>query len=103
MAQAIARSAARISFPLAVVMIAFGCGGAPTAPLPLSTSTAPTPTPISPPTLTAYHVSGIVTGDNDSPVAGAQLTLSYDHSFKTAKASTDARGHYSFAFDTAQR
>jgi hypothetical protein len=50
-----------------------------------------------------YQVTGIVTDDNDSPVANAHLTLYYDNSFKTAKTSTDARGYYSIAFESALR
>lgn len=50
-----------------------------------------------------YQVSGIVTEDNDSPIANAQLTLYYDNSFKSAKTSTDARGYYSMVFESAHR
>jgi hypothetical protein len=50
-----------------------------------------------------HQVSGIVTDDNDSPIANAQLTLYYDNSFKSAKTSTDARGSYSIVFESALR
>jgi len=43
----------------------------------------------------------MVTDDNDSPVANAQLTQYYDNSFKTAKTSTDGRGYYSIVFESA--
>ena len=50
-----------------------------------------------------YHVSGIVTDDKGSPIANAPLTLYYDNKFKTIKASTDPRGHYSSVFESGQR
>jgi hypothetical protein len=109
--QDIARSTARISLTVAVLVIALGCGRSPTAPLPLPTAnttptatpTPPTPAPAPGPGLMTYQVSGIVTDDNDSPIANAQLTLLYDNSFKSAKTSTDARGYYSIVFESALR
>jgi hypothetical protein len=102
--QEIARRAARISLPVAVLVIALGCGRSPTGsttPTPAPTPT-PTPTPPTPaPGPVTYHVSGMVADDNDSPVANAQLTLYYDNSFKTAKTSTDGRGYYSIVFESA--
>ena len=98
MAQNIARRLAGISLSMAVFMVALGCEDrSPSAPLPVVTeNTTPTPTP----TPTRYNLSGIVTHDAGSPVANAQLELYYDNTFKTAKTSTDARGHYSIAFET---
>jgi hypothetical protein len=48
-------------------------------------------------------VSGIVADDIDVPIANAQLALYYQNSFKTAETSTDARGHYSIVFESADR
>src|SRR5689334_3964117 len=58
--------------------------------------TAPVP-PFPAPTLTNYHLSGIVTDEGGSPVANAQLTLDYN-SFQKLTTSTDAHGHYDLAF-----
>jgi len=96
--QDIARSTARISLPVAFLIVALGCEvRSPSAPQPELTETlAPTPStsPI------RYNLSGIVTDDDGLPVVNAQLELYHDNTFKTAKTSTDARGHYSITFET---
>jgi hypothetical protein len=89
MAQKVARSIAGISLPVAVVMIAIGCGNTRSAPL---TTTEPTP----PPALGNYQLAGIVTDDNDLPVADAPLTF-YSNNSANKSVRTDARGHYSIA------
>jgi hypothetical protein len=61
-------------------------------------ASTPAPTPTSTPI--RYNVSGSVTDEDGLPVANAELTLSYDNSFKSARTSTDARGHYSIAFES---
>ena len=86
MTQDIARRTTGISLSFAVLVVALGCDArSPFAPI-------PPPTPA-----TKYNLSGIVTDDNGSPVANAELTLSYDTS-KSAETSTDASGRYSIAF-----
>jgi hypothetical protein len=94
MTQNIARSTAKISLPVALLIVALGCDGrSPSAPGP---ATGPvTPTPI------RYNLSGMVTDEVGSPVADAQLALYYDNTFKTAKTSTDARGNYSITFESS--
>ena len=99
MTQDIARRTARISLSVAVLIVALGCDS-PTAPA-AATETRP---PVPPPTSASirYNVSGIVTNDDGSPVANAQLTLYYDDSFKSVNTSTDARGDYRIAFESAR-
>jgi len=94
MAQKVARSIARISLPVAVVMIAIGCGDTRSAPLPPPTDTPTGPSP-PPAPLGNYQLSGIVTDDNDLPVADAPLTFYANNSAKSV--TTDARGHYAIA------
>ena len=75
MTENIARSAARRSLPVTVLIVALGCGEhspsarltAPTEPLP-SAPTTPTPTPTPTPVSMIYHVSGIVRDDDGSPL-----------------------------------
>lgn len=99
--QDIARSTAKIALPVAVLIVALGCDS-PTAPIAAPTGNI-TPTALPAPASITYNVSGIVTDDNGSPIANAQLTLYYDNSFKSAKTSTDAHGYYSIIFESAQR
>jgi hypothetical protein len=49
-----------------------------------------------------YHISGIVTDENGSPIANVEVAL-VDHprNDRKATASTDSRGHYEMVFETA--
>jgi hypothetical protein len=88
MTQDIARRTARISLSFVVLVVALGCDTrSPFAP-------PPPPTPA-----TKYNLSGIVTDNNGSPVANAQLALHYE--IKSATTSTDASGRYSISFETS--
>jgi hypothetical protein len=92
MTQDIGRRTAGISLSFAILVVALGCDA--------HSPSAPTPTT---PPATKYNLSGIVTGDNRSPIANAQLTLNYfDNSYKSANTSTDASGRYSIAFETSR-
>jgi hypothetical protein len=99
----ITRRMAGISLWLAVLSGAPGCEdrSAPPSPTRAAQPSGPsTGTPITRAYI-KYNVSGIVTDDEGSAVANAQLTLYYFDSFENVKASSDARGHYSIAFETA--
>ena len=65
---------AAILLPATVLIVTLGCAShSPTAPLPENVTQVPTL--LSAPIVTSYHVSGIVTDDDGSPAANAQITL----------------------------
>ena len=91
-----------ILWPATVLIVALGCAAhSPTAPTPENVTqvpallSAPFPHQVS-----SFHVSGIVTDENSSPVANGQVTLYYDDSFRKVTTSTDAHGYYDLVFDT---
>ena len=72
MTEDFARRTARISLPVAVLILALGCGDSPSAPTQnITPAAAPAPAPVS----MRYHVSGIVTDDSGSPIANAQVAV----------------------------
>ena len=87
MSENIMRRTAGIPLVVTVLIVALGCEG--------HSPSAPTPTPAP---AAKYNLSGIVTDDNGSPVANAQLALHYE--IKSATTSTDASGRYSISFET---
>jgi len=95
--------------PAAVALILSGCGGgAGRSPVATTVATTPNPpassssTPVSSYVASSYHVSGIVTGDDGIPIAGARLMFQYldfigtpgTFPYKDAIVYTDANGAY---------
>jgi hypothetical protein len=61
---------------------------------------SPTRTPASPSILMHYHVSGIVTDDDDSPIANAGVSVETANGYKQATTSTNVKGFYEAVFET---
>ena len=99
MTEDLARSTAGI-LPLAVLILALGCGGhSPSAP-PTAPTPAPTPTLPPPSASMSYHVSGIVTDDNGSPIANADVTVrDVARNEASVTTMTGVGGYYTTAFE----
>ena len=98
---------ARSLLPVAVLIVALGCGGpsSPTQNIPPAPPTQPAPPqgPAPVPVSTRYHASGIVKDDNGSPVANADVAVENLRGYKQATTSTNAGGCCKWSSRPARR
>ena len=88
MTEDFARRTAKISAPVAVLVLALGCGWhSPSAPT-INLTPAPAPAPVS----MRYHVSGIVIDDNASPIANAEVEVQNPRGYKLAQTASIPSG-----------
>jgi hypothetical protein len=97
----------RHALALSLILVTGACGRdhqgrfAPVSPS-TTTSPAPTPTPASP-RISTFHLTGVATDDDGSPVTRVTVTLNQNGDFGGTPVSdmTDGAGFYHIDFDTA--